>query len=455
MSEYYNQDQWQEPQQEEPTPGQMSMWEPSRFEEHSTARPAKKKHTKGLIALVLCATLVLGGGSGVIGGYFLGKNQEPQPSAPPTEVMQAETAAPETQTPAAAVDEDPLMITTNNSGVEMEPTEVFEANVDAVVSISNEITTQNIFGQVSSAASSGSGFIVDADGYIVTNYHVIEGAETLKVTTTAGETYPAELIGGDKENDVALLKIEGETFPTCHVGDSDQMRVGQMVVAIGNPLGELTNTLTVGYVSALDREINTDGTPINMLQTDAAINSGNSGGPLFDMYGNVIGITTAKYASDTIEGLGFAIPINDAMKIVADLKMYGYVIGRPYFGIYTDDLTVTMASYYNLPVGVYVTGVIEDGAAAKAGMQQGDIICSIDDQRCQTQTEMSSIMKNYSAGDTATVEIYRGGEYQDLTITFDEKPKQEVTQTEQSTQTQPSTGGSQSGFPFFGFGFGG
>ncbi len=454
MSEYQNNQSQQN--QNDPwdqnTPGQMSMWEPVQYE---PVPEPKKKRSRGLIALGLCAALLVGAGGGIAGGYFLGKERE-RPAAESDGVMlQTDATVPGEENSPAVRDDDPLVVTTNNAGVKMSPAEVYAGNVNAVVSISNEVTTQNIFGQVSSAASSGSGFIIDADGYIVTNYHVVEGAQTLKVTLTSGETYPAELVGGDQENDVALLKIEGDAFPTVHVGDSDQMRVGEMVVAIGNPLGELTNTLTVGYVSALDREINTDGTPINMMQTDAAINSGNSGGPLFDMYGNVIGITTAKYASSSIEGLGFAIPINDAMKIVADLKMYGYVIGRPYFGIYTDDLTITMASYYNLPVGVYVTGVLEDGAAAKAGMQQGDIICSIDDQRCQNQTELSSIMKSYSAGDTATVEIFRSGEYQDVTITFDEKPKQETIQQE-TPQTQPSTGsGNQSGFPFFGFGFGG
>ena len=149
------------------------------------------------------------------------------------------------------------------------------------------------------------------------------------VTLTSGESYPAELIGSDEENDVALLKIDAADLPVVSIGESDDLQVGAQVAAIGNPLGELTNTLTVGYVSALDREINTDGTPINMLQTDAAINSGTSGGPLFDMYGNVVGITTAKYASSSIEGLGFAIPINDAMYIIYDLMEYGYVTSRP------------------------------------------------------------------------------------------------------------------------------
>lgn len=459
MSEFNHQNnQWEE----QTSPEQLSMWEPIQYQ--PAPEPPKKKRSRGLVALALCGTLIAGAAGGTAAGYFLGQRQEPVAMVPPAQTGDATLSSPDapdgvpTENPkdvtTPVVDQTPLMVTTNQSGKRLEPAEVFAEHVDAVVSIANEITTENIFGQVSSAASSGSGFIIDPDGYIVTNYHVVEGAQRLTVTLTSGESYQAELVGGDAENDVALLKIEGSNFPTCHVGDSDSLRVGEMVAAIGNPLGELTNTLTVGYVSALDREINTDGTPINMLQTDAAINSGNSGGPLFDMYGNVIGITTAKFASSSIEGLGFAIPINDAMKIVADLKMYGYVIGRPYFGIYTDDLTVTMASYYNLPVGVYVTEVIEGYAADKAGLQVGDIICSVGDERCQTQTELSSIMKKYSAGDTAELEIYRAGEYQNVTITFDEKPKEEIATDPASEEQAPSNSG-QSGFPFFGFGYGG
>ena len=172
-------------------------------------------------------------------------------------------------------------------------------------------------------------FILSEDGYILTNCHVIEGSDEIQVSLYDGSTYKATLVGEDSTNDVALLKIDAKGLQAVSIGDSDQLKVGEKVAAIGNPLGELTYSMTVGYVSALDRTINTDGKPINMLQTDAAINPGNSGGPLLDMDGNVIGITTAKYASDEIEGLGFAIPINDAMEIAYDLMQYGYVKGRP------------------------------------------------------------------------------------------------------------------------------
>ena len=415
------------------------------------AEPKKPPKTgRRLAAIALVAALTAGTVGGAV-GYRMGS----RPAESTTDGTEAVSQLTMTQQPAHAATslaDNGLELAPAHSDKLLEPADVYAQNVDAVVAINTE-GSQNVWGQATRFAASGSGFIITKDGYVVTNHHVIENATTITVTLTSGESYPAELIGSDEENDVALLKIDAADLPVVSIGDSDDLQVGAQVAAIGNPLGELTNTLTVGYVSALDREINTDGTPINMLQTDAAINSGNSGGPLFDMYGNVIGITTAKYASSTVEGLGFAIPINDAMKIVADLKMYGYVIGRPYFGVYTDDLTVTMASYYNLPVGVYVTSVVEGAAADKAGLQGGDIICSIDGKRCQTQTELSSIMKQYSAGDTAQVEIYRSGEYRTVPITFDEKPKEDAG----AQQTTPSTGstGGQSRFPFFGFGYGG
>ncbi len=437
------------------------------------SRP-RRSHRGLLAALVICAALIVGLAGGIFGGMVWARRH--MPTVPQPDLQQPERSLPEqaqrpeqaerpeqppeaqTEQPGAVqetegerpVDREPLVVRTQTADTRMEPADVYAANVDAVVAINTEGTSTNIWGQVSRFAASGSGFILSEDGYVVTNHHVIANANSITVTLTDGSTYEAELVGSDDQNDVALLKIDAQNLPLVTVGDSDQLRVGEMVAAIGNPLGELTNTLTVGYISALDREINTDGQPINMLQTDAAINSGNSGGPLFDMYGSVIGITTAKFASSPIEGLGFAIPINDAMQVIADLKMYGYVIGRPYFGVGMDDLSATTASYYNLPVGVYITYVQEGAAADRAGVQKGDILCSVDGSRCQNQTELSSLMKQYSAGDTAELEIYRGGEYLTLSITFDERPKQEQTVVE-----TPTYSSGRGGFPFFGFGFGG
>ncbi len=311
------------------------------------------------------------------------------------------------------------------------PADVYEQNVDAVVAINTEGTT-NVWGQMTNFAASGSGFVLSADGYVATNHHVIANADRITVTMTSGDQYEAELVGSDEENDIALLKINAQNLQVASVGDSDQLRVGAQVAAIGNPLGELTNTLTVGYVSARDRVINTDGKPINMLQTDAAINNGNSGGPLFDMYGNVVGITSAKYASSSIEGLGFAIPINDAMYIIYDLLEYGYVTSRPLMGVSVRDLDSVTASYYSLPVGVYVGEVNEGGAAERAGIQAGDIIVALDDREVTCYNDLSAALRFYHAGDSAVVKVYRAGAELTMTITFDEKlPEEAAEQPEQ------------------------
>ena len=214
----------------------------------------------------------------------------------------------------------------------------------------------SIVSTLRSGTATGTGIIMSENGYIITNHHVIEGAYQLAVLTYDDTQYTAELIGSDAISDLAVLKIEAEGLQTAAIAQSGDVAVGEEVVAIGNPLGELTFTMTHGYISATDREINVDGTPINMMQTDAAINSGNSGGPLFDMNGNVIGITAAKYSGQTasgttIEGIGFAIPIDDALRIVYDLQKYGYVTGRAYLGVTVRDLDADTASDYGLPVG--------------------------------------------------------------------------------------------------------
>lgn len=315
--------------------------------------------------------------------------------------------------------EAPLMENAETSKT-MTPQRVFNSNVKCVVGINNETTT-NVFGQAASTASTGTGFILSEDGYIATNHHVVDQAESLSVVLHDGRTFQATLIGSDPENDVALLKIAAEGLQSASIGDSSALQVGEVVCTIGNPLGELTNTLTVGYVSALDREINTDGAPINMLQTDCAINAGNSGGPLFDMDGNVIAITTAKYYGDTIEGLGFAIPINDAVEIIKDLKAYGYVVGRARLGVHVIDVDPNLVKFYGLPAGVYVH-TVEDGSCAQlAGVQEADLITAIGSYKVETMTDLLSALKHFKAGDAATLQIWRNNGERTLSVTLDEK----------------------------------
>ena len=390
--------------------------------EYESKETKKSRFGVKVIALLLAAA-VLAGGAGGAAGYLLGSRPS-EPAAMSTESAAAQPESVQFDAPAViqaeSLADNGLDLAPTHSQ-KLDPAAVYEQNVSAVAGIRIEGISTNVWGQSSRFAASGSGFIITTDGYVVTNHHVIENANSITVTLTSGEEYDAELVGSDAENDVALLKIDGKNLPVVAIGNSDELGVGDMVAAIGNPLGELTNTLTVGYVSALDREINTDGTPINMLQTDAAINSGNSGGPLFDMYGNVIGITTAKYASSFVEGLGFAIPINDAMYIVYDLYEYGYVTSRPWLGIHTRDLDSVTASYYSLPVGVYVGEIDADSAAEKAGMEPGDIIIALDDREVHNYNALTAALRHYHAGDSATIKVYRGGAEVELRIVFDER----------------------------------
>ena len=303
------------------------------------------------------------------------------------------------------------------------PGEVYSKNVQAVVAVFARYETSGGYGE-----SSGSGFIISKDGYIVTNYHVIEKATQVVVMLHNGETLNAQVKGHESTNDIALLKVEGENLPYTILGSSDKLQVGDQVVAIGNPLGELTATLTVGYVSAKDRIVSTDGTVINMLQTDAAINAGNSGGPLFNMYGEVVGITTAKYSGNsdsgaTIEGLGFAIPTDDITGILEDLKEFGYVTGA-YLGVMVRDVDASAQSY-GLPAGAYVEEVTKGYAAEKAGIRTGDIIVNLGGYDIDSLTTLTRVLRRFDPGQTVTVTVYRNGQQEYLNVTLDEKPAQQ------------------------------
>lgn len=336
---------------------------------------------------------------------------------------------------------------------------VYTQNVQAVVLITCQVNTTSYFGQTTGGVSTGSGFIITEDGYVVTNYHVVEGASKIFVNTHDGDEFSAVLVGQDKTNDVAVLKIEeAENLPCVTLGSSSELAVGDQVVAIGNPLGDLTATLTVGYVSAKDRDVNTDGTVINMIQTDAAINSGNSGGPLFNMKGEVVGITTAKYSGETssgatIEGIGFAIPIDDVAPMIDDLINYGYVTGA-YLGVMVSDVDAESANYYGLPLGAYVAEVTPGYAAEKAGLRAKDIIVALGDYKVESLSDLTRALRNFAAGDTTTITIYRGGAEQILPVTLDEKPQDTTAATEVTEPVMPE-GSSYGGWydfvaPFFG-----
>lgn len=345
-------------------------------------------------------------------------------------------------------------------GLAMTPAQLYQSNVDSVVAISCTMQT-TAYGQSVEGTSSGSGFILTEDGYVVTNYHVVQNASNITVTTHTGDEYDATVKGYDATNDVAVLKVEAEGLSAATIGSSGNLSIGDMVVAIGNPLGRLAATETVGYVSGINREVTTDNTVISMLQTDAAINPGNSGGPLFNMYGEVIGITTAKYSGTTnsgasIEGIGFAIPIDDVMGIISDLIDYGYVTGA-YMGITVKDNDKEAAAQFGLPTdGAYVVDVTPGSSADKAGIQSKDLITAVDDHKITTRTDLTRTLRNYKAGDTAQVTVVRSGRELTLTITFDEKPHDTTVETTpQEDSSMPSEGDYGDWYEYFRRFFGG
>ena len=310
-------------------------------------------------------------------------------------------------------------------GQSLTPGQLYARCVQSVVAISATYQTSGYYGQ--GGTSSGSGFILTEDGYVVTNCHVIEGATQVEVVTHEGTTYPAEVVGQDATNDLAVLKVDAQGLPAATLGSSDALVIGDMVAAIGNPLGELTSTQTIGYVSGKDRDVTTDGTIISMIQTDAAINPGNSGGPLFNMRGEVVGITTAKYSGTTgsgasIEGIGFAIPIDDVLGIISDLMDYGYVTGA-YLGITVENTDEESAAMFGLPIGAYVRSVESGSAAHRAGIQPKDIIIDLGGHQVSGITTLSRALRNFKAGDTTTITVIRSGAQVTLDITFDERPR--------------------------------
>ena len=414
--------------------------EPLPTPEASQSQAPKKQPRRGrakrIVAGVLCAAVLIGGSFGagwLIKGGILDKKAE-------TSIMLSERERPEVST---------VNVT---GGEKLTYTEIYNANVDSCVSINASATGYNFFMQPVKTASSGSGFIITEDGYIVTNYHVIENSTDVEVTLDSGVTYTAQVVGGDESYDIAVLKVDpGEDkLQPVVLGTSSSLQVGDEIVAIGNPLGELTFSMSEGIVSCVNREINVDGTPFNMIQITAAINEGNSGGPLFNIYGEVVGIVSAKYSSsssgNSVEGLGFAIPMDDVRSMIKDIMENGQVTTRPYLGI---------SAYYNsqpqvsgVSAGVYVESVEAGGPAEKAGLQAGDVITMIGSSIITNRDDISSLSKTYKAGDTVTITYVRDGQVATTELTFGSTTEASTTSSE--TATQPETGDGSGEYPYYG-----
>lgn len=297
-----------------------------------------------------------------------------------------------------------------------------------------------------SGTATGTGIIMSEDGYIITNAHVVSGAQSIQVllpksysdesNSEEDLTVKAELVGKDTQTDIAVLKIDKKGLTKAEFGKSSELKVGEVAIVIGNPLGfELANSVTAGIISALDRSITVEDRTMNTIQTDASINHGNSGGPLINAYGQVVGITSAKIESSVGEGLGFAIPIDEALEIVKELIAHGYVTGRPTLGVSGENVTNVYAQYYDIPKGFFVRQVNSGSAAEKAGIKVNDIIIGIEGTLIESLEEFNAIKKNYKAGDTIKVSVYRNKKIIDLDVTLDEA----VAEDSQSTGSDDSS----------------
>ena len=417
--------------EQSPAQGEASRPEPEMPK--AEKKPFWKK-PGAMIAGVLVAAMLAGfGGSAIGNAVFGGSNGG-------TTVYEGKR--PSTVINTASID----------TSKQMTAAEVYAKNVNSTVGITTQVTT-NFWGYTTQSAASGSGFIYSADGYIITNYHVIESASSIKVTLYDGKSYDAQLVGYDESNDVAVLKIDAKDLTPVTIGDSDNLNVGDSVIAIGNPLGELTFSLTSGAVSALDREVTmSNNVTMELIQTDCAINSGNSGGALFNLYGEVIGITNAKYSGSSgsgasIDNIGFAIPINSVRSIVDSIIEKGYV-AKPYIGVMVSDVSDEAISY-GTPAGAAVVSVTEGGPAEKAGLQANDIITAVDGKEISGKSGLSSIIADCAAGDKLTLSVYRQGQTLTVTVTVGEQTtsalaNQQQQQQQQQQQTMPDI-----------FGFGG
>ena len=391
--------------------------------EYNTGRTKPPKSHRGIVALLLIAVILLIGLSTMLGFSSLRLFQQLNEQRTEKTICFGTAETPTeasslvpinaVQDPAAASAGFPALAQAEE-GLSLQ-----EIYVKCIPSVASIIT------KTYSGTATGTGVIYSESGYIVTNYHVIEGGESYTVQLTDDRVLSATLVGDDPTSDLAVLQVNATGLTSAVFGDSDALQVGDAVVAIGDPLGvEYRGTMTDGIVSAINRNVNLDGRTMNLIQTNAALNSGNSGGPLINSLGQVIGINTVKIGAFAdkagVEGLGFAIPSTVVKDIVDQIIFQGYVSGRPYLGITGENLSIFYQRYYRLPNGMYISAVAEGSNAAAAGIAPGDILLSIDDTRVYSQSDLDTLLYGYTAGDEVTIVIYRGGYTMQATITLEE-----------------------------------
>lgn len=387
-------------------PAHPQVQEPREPRSTRSARKEKKYVTKGTLIACMLATMLV---SSLLGASIAGAFTKS--SAPDSRTSRDDSRLSE-------------LNLSDATGSEMTVGEIIDMNADAVVEIVVSGTAQNIWGQLELTQGAGSGVIVKDDGYIATNYHVIQGAQKVQVTLHNGESYPAQIIGSDSENDIAVIKIDAKDLSTAKIGDSSTCHVGDLAVAIGNPLGQLGGTATSGIISALDRTLNVEGTTLTLIQTDAAINGGNSGGGLFNSKGELIGIVESKASAVGVEGLAFALPINSVSEIINDLIENGgsnrTAKSTPAVGVVISDVSEENAQYYGLEsAGVYIAQVTGQNAQ-KAGFQEEDRIVSFNGTEIKTSSDFISLVRKCKVGDTVTVVVSRGGQQIEIKTVLEE-----------------------------------
>ena len=386
------------------------------------AQPPKKKKkfngkrvARSAVALVLAAAMGFAGG--FVGAKFGGSGK-----------VVIQQVAP-SSTADSASGSDSSITAASSSGSSLTTEQVADLVSPSVVVITTEqvvYSQWSWYGQNQVESGAGSGVIISSDGYILTCAHVVDGASTITVTI-GDKDYTATLVGEDTTSDIAVIKIDADGLPPATVGNSDSLKVGQSVMAVGNPLGELGGTVTGGMISALNRSVTLQGSSsvntMSLIQMDASVSPGNSGGGLFNMNGELVGIVNAKSSSSDAEGLGFAIPINDAIKVAQELLENGYVTGRPYLGItyLAVEDAQTAAQLGVNAYGVYVVEVVKGGPAEKAGLQAGDRIVSVDGTEIASKDDLGTLMQKHAAGDTLSITIARDGQMQTVNVTLGEK----------------------------------
>ena len=379
--------------------------------------PKKRRGGLGRALLFLLICVIIGGGTAAFVSQMMIRDWE---AAIPPMIM-APPATPEPPPPSP--EPPPTPVTPTRTGNVLTAEEVYELGRSQVVGIRTEISNTNVFGEVSTNVVTGTGFIVSSDGYILTNYHVIENATRILVVLEDGTVFEAQLVGGESvTSDMAVLKIEATDLTPATIGNSSSMRVGASIFAIGNPLGSLTHTITQGIVSALNRDITIGpGQTINMFQIDAAVNSGNSGGPVYNDLGEVVGIVTAKASVDGVEGIGFAIPIDEAMNYADQIIERGYV-ARPWLGIVPVTVSESYAESFGSVAGVFINTVYDDSPAAIGGIRAGDIITHFGGVRITSVEELRAVLNTLAPGDVVPVIVFRDGENLEIGLTLIDRP---------------------------------